>query len=238
MGKISIKDGVQMQNLFIFDKIEEMNVSHEHSDEHSHDEKDTADLMKDQAEKKQRIQQMIALRMKQKMVDFNQRQEEEGNKPSWIRKKFDDMSLWYYEVRTQATHQGINYIIFNPDNQCLIVVNILFHFVRVISSYFYALIATLRLHPDFMSSVRMRETLPNWFESIFGLEMVLKFMTALPASPEQSEVGYIRDFVVISQNYWHTNFAIDFIPLVPLQAFNLNHNRQYLFYGIKVIRLI
>ena len=102
MGKISIKDGVQMQNLFIFDKIEEMNVSHEHShsDEHSHEEKDPADIMKDQAEKKQRIQQMIELRMKQKMVDYNQRQEEEGNKPSWIRKKCDIMSIWYYEVRT------------------------------------------------------------------------------------------------------------------------------------------
>lgn len=84
----------------------------------------------------------------------------------------------------------------------------------------------------------MSETLPNLFESIFGLEMILKFMTALPASPEQSEVGYIRDFVAIGRNYWLTNFAVDFIPLVPLQILNLNHNRQYLFYWIKVIRLI
>lgn len=39
-------------------------------------------------------------------------------------------------------------------------------------------------------------------------------------------------------NYWNTTFIWDFIPLLPLQVLPLRNNRSYLFYWIKVQRLV
>lgn len=79
--------------------------------------------------------------------------------------------------------------------------------------------------------------LPIFFESIFVLEMILKFVTAVRSDDERDH-GYIYDFVRISQYYWNTTFFWDFVPLVPLHLINLSYDRQQYFLWIKVLRLV
>lgn len=118
--------------------------------------------------------------------------------------------------------EGLNFLIINPNNKALIVWHVIINILRLVSSYTYAFIAAVHLHPDMQPWLIYK--LPIFFESMFGLEIVINFITALPSDNEHDH-GYIYDFVRISQIYWNTTFFWDFVPLVPLHLMDMSFGR-------------
>ena len=112
---------------------------------------------------------------------------------------------------------------------------IIISILRLVSSYTYAFIAAVHSHPDMNQWLMYK--LPILFESMFGLEIILKFITAIRSDCEHDH-GYIYDFVRISHFYWNTTFFWDFIPLLPLHLMDLSYGRQQYFLWIKVVRLV
>ena len=69
-------------------------------------------------------------------------------------------------------------------------------------------------------------------ELIFLIHMLLQFLIEI-----EIDAKPVRDYKKIAVNYLNTNFAIDFITMIPVQFLNLKRKRQYMFYAIKLLRI-
>jgi hypothetical protein len=70
---------------------------------------------------------------------------------------------------------------------------------------------------------------------IFLLHCGLNFLVDFTV--EGSKIP-VRDFSKISSHYLSSEFMADFIPIIPLQFIPMYRNRQYLFYLIKLYRIL
>lgn len=95
----------------------------------------------------------------------------------------------------RLSNEGINCMIINPDNYLLIAWHFLIQFTRLFSSYAYAYIAAMRLHPGLNEDLKIYS--PIIFESAFLIDFILNFLTALKNEDtnENSHEGkFNRDF--------------------------------------------
>lgn len=102
------------------------------------------------------------------------------------------LSAYCESIRDRFNREGMNFIVINPDNPILLCWRFLVHVTRLLSSYTYAYIAALRLHPGL--SPWLKNTAPTVFEGMFCIEIILNFMTALRPPVGEDTKAFIRDF--------------------------------------------
>lgn len=124
-------------------------------------------------------------------------------------------------------------IIISETNKWYQSFNILVTVLCLVSGYYYGAIAGFRY-----TNLEIRDefniTLQIFAEIIFFIHMCLQFILeiTIDGSPTPQ-----RDFKSIAFNYLKTNFAIDFITMIPIQFLDLKRKRQYMFYAIKLLRI-
>ena len=73
------------------------------------------------------------------------------------------------------------------------------------------------------------------FEIIFVFDLIINFFVEIiDEETNQPE----RDLKKIAISYLNGLFFIDFITLIPLQLISIKNNRNYLFFLIKMLRLV
>lgn len=98
------------------------------------------------------------------------------------------------------------------------------------SSYIYAYMAAFE-NPEHGTTLF---DLFLFYEIIFLVAFMLNFLVEYTPKGEEKPV---REYKKIAWNYLKGNFALDFIPLVPLQFIDLPGGKERLFIVIKLIRI-
>lgn len=104
--------------------------------------------------------------------------------------------------------------------------------LKLVSFYLYGYLAAFRMHPQ-MNYIAI--TYYVVFEIIFVFDLIINFFVEIiDEETNQPE----RDLKKIAINYLNGLFFIDFITLIPLQLIPIKNNRNYLFFLIKMLRLV
>ena len=126
-------------------------------------------------------------------------------------------------------------VIISLNNKLLITWQVYIWFLQLFSSYMYAYAAAFRLHPGISKDIW---GLTWFFEMSFLVDIIRMLFTEYPKFGSSGHTATIRDFHMIVKNYFNTRAIHDIVPIIPLQAIVLENNRQYLFFLIKIYRLI
>jgi hypothetical protein len=123
-------------------------------------------------------------------------------------------------------------IVISHDDVHYIRFNFFIQFLCLISCFYYGSIAGIR-YSEFDSFSISNLSWMGYFECMFFVHMATQFLL------EYQEEGKhpVRDIPMIASNYIQGEFALDIIPLIPLQLIKLNQDREQLFYIIKLLRL-
>lgn len=134
----------------------------------------------------------------------------------------DDGGIKLMEMFT-INHQGSFYLFFN----------FFVTFCCLFSSYMYLAIASFRTEGE--GSVTL--ALAIIFEMIFCCDIGVNFLLSFERQDAQSEVVE-WNMQKTAYRYFTTDFARDFIPVIPFQNMQMYNRRNKLFYLIKMVRLI
>lgn len=131
---------------------------------------------------------------------------------------------------------------FNESN-CLAyeIFNFFISILCIVSSVLYLQMASFRDEHKVSWAQHKRNLLKfdYFFEIFFAIHLILNFFK----QKNDADSGDIKQALhktlpEIALNYLKTDFINDIIPLIPLQLLKLHNHREYLFYLIKVMRMV
>lgn len=126
-------------------------------------------------------------------------------------------------------------LVFSHESKGYLMFNFLITILCLVSSYYYGSIAGFRYSlksTDDLDHLLMQIIIEGIFLIHFILQFFLDFV-------EEGKNYPVRDLAKIFKRYINSQvFFLDFLTIIPLQLLDLKNNRHYLFFGIKMLRIV
>lgn len=126
-------------------------------------------------------------------------------------------------------------LIISSDSKIYILFNLFITILCLVSSYYYGSIAGFRY--SLVDTFDMDHFIMQVsFEGIFLIHFIIQFFLDFN---EEGKNYPVRDLSkIFFRNVYSHDFPLDLLTLIPLQFYELKNNRHYLFFGIKMLRMI